>query len=175
MIVGRSRRSGSSAAFLPHVLLGRAAGGWLAQADCADQPHRRRGVAGTVRGMHFQYPPHAEMKLVNCLRGEVWDVAVDLRAGSPTFLRWFGVRAVGRERPRSADPGGLCARFSGAGARLRAALFSHRRLCIRQARAASHPIDPRLAIAMAAADCRSSRRAIRHIRCCRRRFEGLAS
>jgi dTDP-4-dehydrorhamnose 3,5-epimerase len=43
---------------------------------------------GTVRGLHFQYPPHAEMKLVRCLRGRVWDVAVDLRAGSPTFLQW---------------------------------------------------------------------------------------
>lgn len=43
---------------------------------------------GTVRGMHFQESPHAEMKLVSCLRGVVWDVAVDLRAGSPTFLKW---------------------------------------------------------------------------------------
>jgi dTDP-4-dehydrorhamnose 3,5-epimerase len=43
---------------------------------------------GTVRGMHFQYPPHAEMKLVSCLRGKVFDVAVDLRRGSPTFLHW---------------------------------------------------------------------------------------
>ena len=43
---------------------------------------------GTIRGMHFQRAPHAEMKLVTCLRGAVWDVAVDLRAGSPTFLRW---------------------------------------------------------------------------------------
>lgn len=43
---------------------------------------------GAVRGMHFQYPPAAEMKLVSCLRGAVWDVAVDLRADSPTFMRW---------------------------------------------------------------------------------------
>ena len=43
---------------------------------------------GTVRGMHFQLPPHAEMKLVRCLKGRVWDVAVDVRAGSPTFLQW---------------------------------------------------------------------------------------
>jgi dTDP-4-dehydrorhamnose 3,5-epimerase len=43
---------------------------------------------GTVRGMHFQHTPHAEMKLVTCLRGAVWDVAVDLRNGSPTFLKW---------------------------------------------------------------------------------------
>ena len=43
---------------------------------------------GTVRGMHFQRPPHAEIKFVSCLRGEVFDVAVDLRHNSPTFLHW---------------------------------------------------------------------------------------
>ncbi len=42
---------------------------------------------GTVRGLHFQYPPAAEIKCVTCLRGELLDVAVDLRAGSPTFLQ----------------------------------------------------------------------------------------
>lgn len=46
---------------------------------------RRRGA---VRGLHFQQPPFAEMKLVRCLRGSVWDVAVDLRKGSDTFLHW---------------------------------------------------------------------------------------
>lgn len=45
---------------------------------------------GTVRGIHFQYPPHAEMKIVSCLRGEIFDVAVDIRSGSETFLRWHG-------------------------------------------------------------------------------------
>ena len=43
---------------------------------------------GTVRGLHFQHPPHAETKFVSCLHGEVFDVAVDLRHGSPTFLQW---------------------------------------------------------------------------------------
>lgn len=43
---------------------------------------------GTVRGLHYQNAPDAEMKLVTCIRGAVWDVAVDLRAGSPTFLHW---------------------------------------------------------------------------------------
>lgn len=43
---------------------------------------------GTVRGMHFQYPPHTETKIVSCLAGKVFDVAVDLRRGSPSFLRW---------------------------------------------------------------------------------------
>lgn len=43
---------------------------------------------GTIRGLHFQRPPQAEMKLVSCIRGAVWDVAVDVRAGSPTFLQW---------------------------------------------------------------------------------------
>jgi dTDP-4-dehydrorhamnose 3,5-epimerase len=44
---------------------------------------------GTVRGMHFQRPPHAETKFVSCLSGEVFDVAVDLRQNSPTFLHWY--------------------------------------------------------------------------------------
>ena len=48
----------------------------------------RTGVVGAVRGMHFQHSPHAEMKLIRCLKGRVWDVAVDLRANSPTFLKW---------------------------------------------------------------------------------------
>lgn len=43
---------------------------------------------GAVRGLHFQHPPHAEDKFVSCLRGEIFDVAVDLRRGSPTFLTW---------------------------------------------------------------------------------------
>lgn len=45
-------------------------------------------AAGTVRGMHYQYPPYAETKIVSCTKGEVYDVAVDLRRGSGTFLRW---------------------------------------------------------------------------------------
>ena len=50
--------------------------------------HSLTRTVGAVRGLHFQHPPHAEMKLVRCLRGRVWDVLVDLRADSPTFLCW---------------------------------------------------------------------------------------
>ena len=46
---------------------------------------------GSVRGRHFQYPPAAEAKMIRCVRGSVFDVAVDLRAGSPTYLRWHGI------------------------------------------------------------------------------------
>ena len=46
---------------------------------------------GTVRGMHYQEPPMAECKLIRCVRGRVFDVAVDIRRGSPTFLRWHAV------------------------------------------------------------------------------------
>lgn len=54
--------------------------------------HTYTARRGAVRGLHFQHPPHAEMKLVSCIRGEVWDVAVDLRAGSPSFLQWHAER-----------------------------------------------------------------------------------
>ncbi len=46
--------------------------------------------AGTLRGLHYQLEPHAEVKLVRCTRGAVFDVALDLRPASPTFCRWFG-------------------------------------------------------------------------------------
>lgn len=54
---------------------------------------------GAVRGMHFQHSPYAEKKLVSCIKGEVWDVAVDLRQNSPTFLHWHGevLSAVNRK------------------------------------------------------------------------------
>lgn len=47
--------------------------------------------AGTVRGLHFQSPPHAQGKLVRCGRGRLFDVAVDARRGSPTYGQWTGV------------------------------------------------------------------------------------
>lgn len=47
-------------------------------------------AAGTLRGLHFQTPPYAQAKLVRCTRGAVFDVAVDIRRGSPTFGRWIG-------------------------------------------------------------------------------------
>ncbi|MFZ2959391.1 MAG: dTDP-4-dehydrorhamnose 3,5-epimerase [Candidatus Ozemobacteraceae bacterium] len=52
--------------------------------------HSFTRCCGAVRGLHFQYPPCAEAKLVSCIRGRVFDVAVDVRAGSPTFLQWHG-------------------------------------------------------------------------------------
>ena len=79
--------------------------GFLARLFCADElrdagwnapvaqvNHTMTVQRGSVRGLHFQRSPAAEKKLVHCLRGEVWDVAVDLRRGSPTFLRWHAER-----------------------------------------------------------------------------------
>jgi len=47
-------------------------------------------MKGSIRGMHFQRKPHQEMKLVRCIRGAVYDVIVDIRPDSPTFLQWYG-------------------------------------------------------------------------------------
>jgi dTDP-4-dehydrorhamnose 3,5-epimerase len=47
--------------------------------------------AGTMRGLHYQLPPHAEDKLVRCVRGAIWDAIVDIRPGSPTYCKWVGV------------------------------------------------------------------------------------
>lgn len=57
-------------------------------------------IAGTVRGMHYQLPPFAEIKLVTCVAGAVLDVAIDLRRGSPTFLQHFATE-LSAENSRS--------------------------------------------------------------------------
>lgn len=53
--------------------------------------HSMSAAVGTLRGLHMQTPPHAQAKLVRCGRGRLFDVAVDIRKGSPTFGRWVGV------------------------------------------------------------------------------------
>jgi dTDP-4-dehydrorhamnose 3,5-epimerase len=45
---------------------------------------------GTIRGMHYQRAPHTEVKIVRCVRGSIWDVIIDIRPDSPTYLRWQG-------------------------------------------------------------------------------------
>jgi dTDP-4-dehydrorhamnose 3,5-epimerase len=57
-------------------------------AQCSVSFNRRRG---TLRGLHYQAPPHAEVKVVRCTRGALFDVALDLRPDSPGFLHWVGV------------------------------------------------------------------------------------
>jgi dTDP-4-dehydrorhamnose 3,5-epimerase len=52
--------------------------------------HSVTKIKGTVRGLHFQYKPFEEIKIITCLRGQVFDVAVDLRKKSETFLKWHG-------------------------------------------------------------------------------------
>lgn len=67
--------------------------------------------AGSIRGLHFQHPPHAEGKWVRCLRGRVLDVAVDLRAGSPTFLKWHGEELSAENRKMLFIPEGCAHGF----------------------------------------------------------------
>ncbi|MEI7908778.1 MAG: dTDP-4-dehydrorhamnose 3,5-epimerase [Verrucomicrobiota bacterium] len=66
---------------------------------------------GVVRGLHFQRPPHAEIKLVSCLRGAVFDVAVDLRANSPTFLHWHAEVLSAQNHRSLAIPAGFAHGF----------------------------------------------------------------
>ena len=64
-----------------------------------------------MRGLHFQYTPHAETKLVSCLQGEIFDVAVDLRRDSPTFLHWHGVVLSAQNRKSLLIPEGFAHGF----------------------------------------------------------------
>ena len=58
--------------------------------DFVQDNHSFSSKAGTVRGLHYQSPPHAQAKLVRCGRGALYDVAVDVRRASPTYGQWFG-------------------------------------------------------------------------------------
>ncbi|MGB5559962.1 MAG: dTDP-4-dehydrorhamnose 3,5-epimerase [Paracoccaceae bacterium] len=59
--------------------------------DFVQDNHSLSAAPGTVRGLHFQSPPHAQAKLVRCGRGRLFDVAVDIRRGSPSYGKWTGV------------------------------------------------------------------------------------
>jgi dTDP-4-dehydrorhamnose 3,5-epimerase len=64
--------------------------GGFAGGEFVQDNHVRSTRRGIVRGLHFQAPPHAQDKLVRCTAGAIFDVAVDIRRGSPTYGRWFG-------------------------------------------------------------------------------------
>lgn len=82
------------------------AGGSIAQIN-----HTMTQLQGTIRGLHFQRAPHDETKFVSCLVGAVFDVAVDLRPGSPTYLKWHG-EVLSAENGRSMMiPGGFAHGF----------------------------------------------------------------
>lgn len=59
--------------------------------DFVQDNHSLSAKTGTMRGLHFQSPPHAQAKLVRCGKGALYDVAVDIRRGSPTYGQWVGV------------------------------------------------------------------------------------
>jgi dTDP-4-dehydrorhamnose 3,5-epimerase len=67
--------------------------------------------AGTLRGLHYQLPPSAEVKVVRCIRGALWDVILDLRAGSPTFGKWFGAELSAENRTMMYVPRGFAHGF----------------------------------------------------------------
>jgi dTDP-4-dehydrorhamnose 3,5-epimerase len=74
------------------------------------QDNYSRSVKGTLRGLHYQLP-HAQGKLVQVIAGAVWDVAVDVRRGSPTFGRWFGLELSGENGRQLWVPAGFAHGF----------------------------------------------------------------
>ena len=75
------------------------------------QENHSRSGKGVLRGLHYQNPPFAQAKLVRAIRGEVFDVAVDIRRGSPTWGKWLGVVLSERNRNMLYVPAGLAHGF----------------------------------------------------------------
>jgi dTDP-4-dehydrorhamnose 3,5-epimerase len=105
----------------------------------------RSEAVGTIRGLHLQAAPHAEAKLVRCLRGRVWDVAVDLRPESTTFAQWQAVELSPDQGNALLIPEGCAHGFQvlAPGSEL---LYLHSGPWVPQAETGIHFNDPRLAI-----------------------------
>lgn len=73
--------------------------------------HSGTNGMGVVRGMHFQHSPHCEVKLVKCVAGAIYDVIVDVRQGSPTFLKWFGAKLSAENKTMMYVPAGFAHGF----------------------------------------------------------------
>lgn len=140
------QRLGDSRGFLSRLFCAEelSAAGWTK--PIAQINHTYTAMRGTVRGMHFQRIPHAEMKLVSCIRGEVWDVAVDVRANSPTFLHWHAERLSADNGQALLIPEGFAHGFQAQtdDAEL---LYCHTAAYCSIAEAGLNPLDTRLAIA----------------------------
>lgn len=120
-----------------------AAAGWTT--PIAQINHTFTRHAAVVRGLHYQQPPHSEMKLVSCLRGEVWDVAVDLRFGSPSFLQWHAEVLSARNARALLVPEGFAHGYQALTDDVEL-LYCHSAPYVAQAQAGLHPLDARLAI-----------------------------
>lgn len=85
----RRQRVSDARGFLSRIFCAEelAVAGWTK--PIAQINHSRTSQRGTVRGLHYQMATNAEMKLVSCIRGAIWDVAIDLRSNSPTFLQSY--------------------------------------------------------------------------------------
>ena len=83
----------------------------LGQRAIAQINHSMTHSIGAVRGLHYQRSPHGETKIVRCLKGRVFDVAVDLRQGSPTFLKWTAVELTPENRLAFVIPEGCAHGF----------------------------------------------------------------
>lgn len=80
--------------------------------DFVQDNHSLSAQAGTVRGLHFQSPPHAQAKLVRCGRGAIFDVAVDIRKGSPTYGHWAGYTLSAKNGAQLFVPAGFAHGFA---------------------------------------------------------------
>ena len=107
--------------------------------------HSYTAKRGTVRGLHFQRLPHTEMKLVSCIRGVVWDVTVDLRVGSPTYLSWHAEQLSAETGRSMLIPEGFAHGFQALTDDVEL-LYFHSAAYTPQAEGGLNPVDQRLAI-----------------------------
>lgn len=133
--------------------------GFLSRFYCAEE-FREAGISksiaqinhtftrnkGAVRGLHFQRQPHAESKMVSCLKGEILDVAVDIRPDSPTFLNWHGAVLSAANRRSLLIPEGFAHGFQALTEDCEL-IYLHTEFYRPEAEGALNVFDPRIGIA----------------------------
>lgn len=98
--------------------------GWFARTFCKEEfgqightkewvqmNHSFTNEKGSIRGMHYQIPPHSEIKMVRCIAGAVWDVVLDIRKESDTFLKWTGIELSAENKKMIYIPEGFAHGF----------------------------------------------------------------
>lgn len=102
-------------------------------------------LKGAVRGLHYQKPPYSETKMVNCLRGEIFDIAVDLRQDSSTFLQWYGEKLSAQNNRGLLIPEGFAHGFQALSENCELIYF-HTAPYVHEAEAGLNVMDPALGI-----------------------------
>ncbi|WP_018236477.1 dTDP-4-dehydrorhamnose 3,5-epimerase [Ensifer sp. BR816] len=146
LIVIERKQMGDERGFFSRFFCRDELGDFGVDGSVAQINHTLTRIKGAIRGMHFQRAPHDETKFVSCLSGAVFDVAVDIRPDSPTYLQWHGEILSAENACSMMIPGGFAHGFQTLTEDCEL-FYLHDKFYAPGSEGGLNPLDPRLAIA----------------------------